>query len=108
MIKSYGKSAVVCRGANALARIAMHVRSALSFRAGKWIRAHISAAESAIPSSPRPVRYDEKRKLDEEERPRQGGQLTDHGEEHGMTHGRRCGHLTLVCPGISLLRIFHL
>jgi len=42
-------------------------------------------------------------KLDEQSR-----ELTDHGEEHGMTYGRRGGHLTLVCAGIPPLRVFHL
>jgi len=69
------------------------------------VTAGTSGAESAlVVAAGRKTEMGEGReKLDEQSR-----ELTDHGEEHGMTYGRRGGHLTLVCAGIPPLRIFHL
>jgi len=63
------------------------------------------AEKSVVPCA---MLRDEKREKKEETRERREEKLTDDGEEHGMTYGRRRGHLTLVCARISSLRIFHL
>lgn len=92
-----------------LSRAGAHVKPPTANRHRVNFRARCVAKISAPLREKRDGGRDERRgderAEDENEREKK---LTDNGEVHGVTYGRRRGHLTLVCAGISSLGVFYL